>query len=77
MNTQDPDVVKYERQNYINGIQNASSCVPVARYECRSKLQLARERHGKPFAFETGATWKPRQVPLLTEWLQSRGRDVK
>ena len=41
------------------------------------KLMQARQRHGKPFAFESGATWKPRQVPFLTEWLQGRGRDVK
>jgi hypothetical protein len=41
------------------------------------KVLMARQRHGKPFAFESGAAWKPRQVPLLTEWLQSRGRDVK
>jgi len=42
-----------------------------------NKVAVARQRHGKPFAFESGATWKPRSVPLLTEWLQSRGRDVK
>ena len=41
------------------------------------KLHTARQRHGKPFAFESGSNWKPRQVPLLTEWLQSRGREVK
>jgi hypothetical protein len=41
------------------------------------KVCLASQRHGKPFAFESGATWKPRQVPFLTEWLQGRGRDVK
>jgi len=41
------------------------------------KVCQARQRHGKPFAFESGAAWKPRSVPLLTEWLQSRGRDVK
>jgi len=38
------------------------------------KVLMARERHGKPFAFESGASWKPRQVPLLTEWLQSQVR---
>jgi len=41
------------------------------------KVLMARERHGKPFAYEAGSNWKPRQVPLLTEWLQSRGREVK
>ena len=38
------------------------------------KICQARQRHGKPFAFESGATWKPRSVPLLTEWLQSQVR---
>ena len=42
-----------------------------------NKVAVARQRHGKPFAFESGATWKPRSVPLLTEWLQSRTREVK
>jgi hypothetical protein len=41
------------------------------------KVLMARERHGKPFAYESGSNWKPRQVPFLTEWLQGRGRDVK
>ena len=41
------------------------------------KVCQAKVKHGKPFAYEAGSNWKPRQVPLLTEWLQSRGRDVK
>jgi hypothetical protein len=41
----------------------------------QEKLCQARERHGKPFAYEAGSNWKPRQVPLLTEWLQGRGRE--
>lgn len=41
------------------------------------KLCQARVRHGKPFAYETGSSWKPRSVPLLTEWMQSRGKEVK
>ncbi len=40
------------------------------------KVLMARERHGKPFAYETGSGWKPRSVPLLTEWMQSRGKGV-
>lgn len=40
-----------------------------------NKVAVARQRHGKPFAFESGSNWKPRQVPLLTEWLQGRGRE--
>ena len=41
------------------------------------KVLMARQRHGKPFAYETGSGWKPRSVPLLTEWLQSRTREAK
>ena len=37
------------------------------------KLLEARERHGKPFAHEVGSGWKPRAIPVLTEWMQSRG----
>ncbi len=35
----------------------------------------ARERHGKPFSWEQGSYWKPHDVPVLTKWLQSRGRE--
>lgn len=42
-----------------------------------NKVAVARQRHGKPFAYEAGSNWKPRQVPLLTEWLQGRGREEK
>jgi len=41
------------------------------------KLLEARERHGKPFAHESGSEWKPRAIPVLTEWMQKQGRDVK
>ena len=41
------------------------------------KILQARERHGKPFAHEVGSKWVPRAVPVLTEWLQHQGRDVK
>lgn len=34
----------------------------------------ARQRHGKPFSFEHGSDWKPHDTPVLTEWLQSRGK---
>ena len=37
------------------------------------KICQARERHGKPFAHEAGSEWKPRAIPVLTEWMQSRG----
>lgn len=35
-------------------------------------IAKARERHGKPFAFEAGSDWQPKAVPVLTAWLQSR-----
>ena len=34
----------------------------------------ARERHGKPFSYEPGSTWKPHATRVLTQWLQSRGK---
>ena len=37
------------------------------------KILQARERHGTPFAHEVGSGWKPRAIPVLTEWMQSRG----
>ena len=33
----------------------------------------ARERHGKPFSYEPGSTWKPHATRVLTQWLQSKG----
>jgi hypothetical protein len=36
-------------------------------------VKQARERHGKPFSFESGSTWKPHDTPVLTAWLQSKG----
>jgi hypothetical protein len=40
------------------------------------KVLMAKERHGKPFAYETGSGWKPRSVPFLTEWMQSREKGL-
>ena len=34
----------------------------------------ARERHGKPFSWEQDSYWKPHDTPVLTAWLQSRGK---
>lgn len=34
----------------------------------------AKQRHGKAFSFEKGSDWRPHDVPVLTAWLQSRGR---
>lgn len=39
-----------------------------------STIEAARRRFGQPFAHEAGATWKPRAVPMLIEWLQKRGK---
>ena len=41
------------------------------------KLMAARQRHGKPFAFEKGSNWAPRAVPVLTEWMQHRTKEEK
>ena len=41
------------------------------------KICEARKRHGKPFAHESGAEWKPRAVPVLTEWMQHRTKEEK
>ena len=41
------------------------------------KVLMAKQRHGKPFAFEKGTDWTPRAVPFLTEWLQSQKREEK
>ena len=41
------------------------------------KILQARERHGKPFAHEVGSGWKPRAIPVLTEWMQQQGRVAK
>ena len=47
---------------------------PVSTIKAESKVDLARRRHGKPFAFESGSTWKPSETPLLTRWMQTRGK---
>jgi hypothetical protein len=43
----------------------------------KDQLAIARKRHGKPFAYEPNSEWKPRQVPLLTEWMQNQSRGAK
>lgn len=43
----------------------------------QERVQQARERFGQPFAHEPGATWTPRKVPVLTEWMQRRGHDER
>ena len=40
------------------------------------KVLVARQRHGKPFAHEAGSEWTPRAVPLLTAWMQERGKEI-
>jgi len=41
----------------------------------KKRVDQAREIFGRPFAFEQGTTWKPRSVPLLTEWMQTRHKE--
>jgi len=47
---------------------------PVSAIKAETKVDLARKRHGKPFAHEAGATWRPNETPLLTRWMQTRGK---
>lgn len=35
-------------------------------------IDNARRRFGRPFAHESGTDWKPRETPLLAEWMASR-----
>jgi hypothetical protein len=45
---------------------------PVSVPKATTPVDAARKRFGKPFAHEEGSTWKPRETPLLAEWLASR-----
>lgn len=45
---------------------------PVTVDRRESAIEAARRRFGRPFAHEPGSDWKPRQQPLLIEWLASR-----
>ena len=36
-------------------------------------VEKARQRHGKPFAFESGSTWTKHATPVLTQWMQKGG----
>ena len=38
----------------------------------KSKVDAARERFGQKFCAEQGSTWKPREIPSLTEWFTAR-----
>lgn len=52
------------------------SAVPAARPQSLAVIE-ARRKHGKPFAHEAGSTFKPRETPLLTEWLSMRTREAR
>lgn len=54
--------------HYLNAYQ------PPEKLSREARIDQARERFGQRFAHEPGATWKPRQTPVLTEWLQKRGK---
>lgn len=47
---------------------------PVSDNGRETPVQAARRRFGQKFAHEPGATWRPRGVPVLLEWLQRRGK---
>jgi len=49
---------------------------PVVLHVCSDAVTQARKRHGKPFSHEPGSNWKPHEVPVLTQWLQSRGKKI-
>ena len=38
-------------------------------------VERARARFGRPFCFEPGSTFKPRERPLLQDWLAARNRE--
>ena len=38
----------------------------------QSPVDVARKRHGKPFAYES-SNWKPHEIPVLTAWMQAGG----
>lgn len=46
--------------------------VLTSRKEEDERIAKARERFGRPFAHEHGATWRPRETPLLAEWMAGR-----
>jgi len=43
--------------------------------QSESPIDAARRRYGKPFATERGNTHRPRETPLLTEWLSQRVKE--
>jgi hypothetical protein len=46
--------------------------VPVRINAVDSKIDNARRRFGRPFAHESGTNRKPRETPLLAEWMAGR-----
>ena len=47
---------------------------PVEVSSPESRIDAARKRFGGPFSHEPGTRWKPHEVPVLTAWMQSRGK---
>ena len=61
--------------DYANALQNSyANALQNVYQKPISKLEFARQRHGKPFAADKGSTWAPRTKPVLTEWLESKGK---
>lgn len=48
--------------------------VVAERQPRESVIDAARRRFGQQFAHESGSKWQPKAVPVLTAWLQQRGR---
>ena len=46
----------------------------VQSQRAQTPIERARQRHGKPFAHEPGSTWTPKETPVLTAWMQTRGQ---
>lgn len=38
--------------------------------EYEAKRQVARKRHGRPFASDLGSNWKPHEKPFLDRWMR-------
>jgi hypothetical protein len=73
-----PDAAKPRFRVIANRItQIVQTVAPDAPLNAADKLAQARVRFGQPFGHQPGSTWKPHEVPVLTAWLQSRGKGTE
>lgn len=42
----------------------------------QEKVDQARERFGKKFAYEPGSEWKPQSEFFLTRWMRTRHKET-